>query len=607
LLHIMVVSVNVQGQVFSRDPQPKQRSLEKRNFRRQLMNQPDWIGQTLGGRYQIQELIGQGGMSSVFKAFDPNLQRVVAVKLIHSHLSGDPRFTARFEDEARAVAKLRHSNIVQVYDFNHDGAVYYMVQEFVPGQTLQSLQAQLNEAGERLPLAVAIKYTINVCHAIDYAHRLGMIHRDIKPANIIINEDDQAILMDFGIVKLLQGDSHTTTGTILGTLSYMSPDLIRGEPPDARSDIYSLGVTLFEMLSGQVPFQSDSAITLMMMHQNEPVPDLHLLRQDTPEDLIAIVQKSLAKTRPERYTTAGEMGDALSAVYARLTQSDVKRTVQLEAPLPASTLEAPSDGRSQPTFAQEHPASAMPATVPSSTMPTAVVASTPQTPPAAAPAAKKSRFPAWIGIAVIVLIVLIIAGGFGLSKMFAAKPASVGLTAQDMAPTQVVNTPLSVAVTAPATASIASAMLTPLPSNTPLRTALPPASSTPVSAALPGLPGATSLPADIPYAQISKIDIDSQDRYVVSFDILNPDKFGSSDSVVFFFNSVPRTLSGFPKQDFYTIYSSPSPFTILKAAARPKEAYQMCALVGKYDHSLVADSGNCFPLPDVASVTATPY
>ena len=297
------------------------------------MNQTDWIGQTLGGRYQIQELIGQGGMSSVFKAFDPNLQRVVAVKLIHPHLSSDSRFTSRFEDEARAVARLRHPNIVQVYDFNHDGELFYMVQEFISGKTLQALLGQLTETGERLPLPVAIKYTVDVCRAIDYAHRLGMIHRDIKPANIMINEDDQAILMDFGIVKLLQGDSHTTTGTIVGTLLYMSPDLIRGEPPDARSDIYSLGVALFEMLSGRVPFQADSAMTLMMMHQNDPVPDLHTLRQDTPEDLIAIVQKSLAKTRPERYTTAGEMGAALSAVYNRLTQNNVKLTVQRAAPI----------------------------------------------------------------------------------------------------------------------------------------------------------------------------------------------------------------------------------------------------------------------------------
>ena len=564
------------------------------------MNQTDWIGQTLGGRYQIQELIGQGGMSSVFKAFDPNLQRVVAVKLIHPHLSSDSRFTSRFEDEARAVARLRHPNIVQVYDFNHDGELFYMVQEFVSGKTLQALLGQLNETGERLPLPVAIKYTVDVCRAIDYAHRLGMIHRDIKPANIMINEDDQAILMDFGIVKLLQGNSHTTTGTIVGTLLYMSPDLIRGEPPDARSDIYSLGVALFEMLSGRVPFQADSAMTLMMMHQNDPVPDLHILRQDTPEELIAIVQKSLAKTRPERYTTAGEMGAALSAVYNRLTQNDDKLTVQREAPLLASGSETLSDVPASTIPATTTPSAAMPATRQASPAPyTAVVAEPTQTPLAATPAAKKSRSLTWIGVAALVLIVVLIAGGFGLRGMFAARRASRSLTAQDTAPTQVVNTPNSVVVTAPAAAPIASATPAPLPSSTPLPTALPPTSA-PNSAAVP------TIPANIPYVQISNIVIDYQDRYVVSFDILNPDKSSSSDAVAFFFDNVPHTVSGFPKQDFYTVYSSPSPFTILKTAARPKGASQMCALVRKYDGSLVADSGNCFPLPDVASVSPTP-
>ena len=274
------------------------------------MSPKDWIGETLGGRYQIQDLIGQGGMSSVYKALDPNLQRVVAIKMIHPHMSGDPKFTARFEDEARAVARRGYPNIVQVYDFNHDGDIFYMVQEFVPGETVQDLLHRLNLSGMKISPADAARYAAGVCGAIDYAHNLGMIHRDIKPANIMIDERGQAILMDFGIVKLLQGDSHTTMGTIVGTISYMPPDLIRGEPPDARSDIYSLGVTLYEMLTGEPPFKSDSAVSLMMMVQNNPVPDMHLLRSDLPEELVEIVKKSLAKTRAERFTTAGEMGKA---------------------------------------------------------------------------------------------------------------------------------------------------------------------------------------------------------------------------------------------------------------------------------------------------------
>ncbi len=284
------------------------------------MNCPNWIGQTLGNCYKIQEVIGQGGMSSVYKAIDPNLQRVVAIKLIHPHLSDDPKFTARFEEEARAVARLRHPNIVQVYDFNHDGDVFYMVQEFIPGETLQSLLRRLNQTGSRMPLNDAVQATIQICSAIGYSHQLGMIHRDIKPANIMIDERGQAILMDFGIVKLLEGEAHTTTGAVVGTVLYMSPELIRGEKPDPRSDMYSLGVTLFEMLSGRPPFEANSAMTLMMMHQNDPVPDLHQLRPDIPEDLISIVEKSLAKKREARFNSAAEMAAALKKVFDRLTR-----------------------------------------------------------------------------------------------------------------------------------------------------------------------------------------------------------------------------------------------------------------------------------------------
>ncbi len=280
------------------------------------------IGTTLGGRYQIQELLGQGGMSSVYKALDPNLQRIVAVKMIHPHMSGDPKFSARFEDEARAVARLRHPNIVQVFDFNHDEDVFYMVQEYLPGESLQAMLHRYQLSGEKLSPEEAIRFTMGICSAIDYAHKLGMIHRDIKPANIMIDERGQAILMDFGIVKLQSGDSHTTTGTIVGTIAYMPPDLIRGDPPEPRSDIYSLGVTLFEMLTGQLPFHSDSAITLMMMVQNNPVPDLHQLRTDIPEDLVAIIKKSLAKNREDRFRTAGEMGTALNRVLDSIQNGD---------------------------------------------------------------------------------------------------------------------------------------------------------------------------------------------------------------------------------------------------------------------------------------------
>ena len=221
------------------------------------MNANTWTGRTLSGRYQIQDLLGQGGMSAVYKALDTNLKRIVAVKLIHPHLSTDPTFINRFEDEAQAVAQLRHPNIVQVYDFNHDNNLYYMVQEFVPGETLQGFLERLHQAEQQMPLAQAVKIMIDVCRAVGYAHENGMIHRDIKPANIMLDEQGKAVLMDFGIVKILGGEKHTATGAVIGTAAYMAPDVIRGEPPDARSDIYSLGITLYEMISGSVPFDAD--------------------------------------------------------------------------------------------------------------------------------------------------------------------------------------------------------------------------------------------------------------------------------------------------------------------------------------------------------------
>jgi serine/threonine protein kinase len=281
------------------------------------MSTIDWIGKNLSGRYLIEELIGQGGMSAVFKANDPNLKRIVAVKMIHAHLSSDPGFVSRFEEEAVAIAQLRHPNIVQVFDFNNEEDTYYMVMEFIPGETLQEHLKRLNQAGRTMELEDVVDYMASICEASDYAHDRGMIHRDIKPANIMLSVHQQTILMDFGVAKIVGGQHHTATGAVIGTAQYMSPEQIIGEQLDRPSDIYSLGVTLFEMVSGHPPFESDSAMTLMMMHINDPVPDLQEVNPNVTPAMVAVVNKALSKDKENRYQTAGEMAAALKGILGK--------------------------------------------------------------------------------------------------------------------------------------------------------------------------------------------------------------------------------------------------------------------------------------------------
>ena len=310
----------------------------------------NWEGQTLGGRYQIGELLGQGGMSSVYKATDPNLRRSVAIKLIHPHLSNNPEFVRRFEEEATGVARLRHPNIIQMYDFNHEGGVYYMVMEYVAGETLQARLKRLNASGRHLPLREALKYTLDVCNAAGYAHQRGMIHRDIKPANVMLDVHGNAILMDFGIARMVGGQQHTATGAVLGTALYMAPEQIQGLHPDARADIYSIGVMLFEALSGRPPFEADSAMTLMMMHLNDPVPDLGQLHPGIPLELQEIANKALKKDRAERYQSGEEMAAALQQALAEVAES------------PAMT--APAPPKSKPAKAERAASAPPPAETP---------------------------------------------------------------------------------------------------------------------------------------------------------------------------------------------------------------------------------------------------
>jgi serine/threonine protein kinase len=274
----------------------------------------DLTGQTLD-RYLLTERLGIGGMAAVFKAYQQTLDRYVAVKILHPLVAADETFLARFRREARAVAALRHPHIVQVYDFGNDGDRYYMAMEYVEGLTLKQRLEALRQAGECMPVGEAVRIAIQVADALAYAHEQGMVHRDVKPGNILVEKKGRVVLSDFGIVHMMEGTRYTLT-SILGTPDYMSPEQGMGQPVDGRSDIYSLGAVLYEMLTGRVPFTADTLLAVIFKHVQEPLPPLRAINPDVPEAVEQVVVKAMAKKPGERFATANDMAEALQAALA---------------------------------------------------------------------------------------------------------------------------------------------------------------------------------------------------------------------------------------------------------------------------------------------------
>ncbi len=275
------------------------------------------IGETLG-RYQIIEHLGHGGMAEVYKAYQPNLDRYVAVKVLHPFLATEENFLTRFEREAKAVAALRHPNIIQVYDFEYDAErrCYYMVMEFIDGPSLKVRLQELEARGERMPLEEAVRIVVAVGEALDYAHRRGMVHRDVKPANIMFTSDNQVILTDFGIAKIVNVTGLTASGAMVGTPAYISPEQGMGEAGDERSDIYSLGVVFYQLLTGKLPFDADTPMGIVLKHINEPLPSPRSLRPDLPPGLEQVLLRALAKDPDRRYQTAAHFVADLRRVLA---------------------------------------------------------------------------------------------------------------------------------------------------------------------------------------------------------------------------------------------------------------------------------------------------
>src|SRR5262245_12502500 len=217
----------------------------------------DLTGKVLG-KYQLLERLGQGGMAEVYRAYQPGLDRYVAIKLLHSRLAAETGFIDRFKREAALVARLRHPHIVQVYDFEAENEFYYMVMELIEGSTLNAELEERHLKKRPFSLVETAHILSALASAIDYAHARGMIHRDLKPGNIMFTAEGQAVLTDFGIARMLDPAHQTVTGVITGTPAYMSPEQGRGERGDERSDIYSLGVILYEMITGRVPFEGNT-------------------------------------------------------------------------------------------------------------------------------------------------------------------------------------------------------------------------------------------------------------------------------------------------------------------------------------------------------------
>jgi serine/threonine protein kinase len=293
------------------------------------------IGTVLSGRYKLEAKLGSGGMSTVYLARDATLDRQVAVKVMHREMSEQPDQLERFRQEARAVAKLSHPNVVAVIDAGEDGGHPYIVFEYVEGETLKQRIARIGALDPQEALA----YAIEIARGLTVAHARKMIHRDIKPQNVLIDAEGRAKLTDFGISRQLEQDGMTATGRVLGTTDYVAPEQAMGQAVDQRSDVYSLGVVLYEMLIGQVPFHADSQVGVAMKHVNEDLPDVQQRRPEVSAAAALVVERATAKDPAKRYQEVGEMIDDLSTALeveaARAGSTTGEATSILDAVPPA--------------------------------------------------------------------------------------------------------------------------------------------------------------------------------------------------------------------------------------------------------------------------------
>jgi tRNA A-37 threonylcarbamoyl transferase component Bud32 len=294
------------------------------------------VGTQLGGRYRLDAQVGAGGMSTVYRAFDATLERRVAIKLMHREIAAETDQLERFRREARAVAQLNHPHIVGVIDAGEEDGRPYIVFEYVEGETLKDRIRRLG----RLPVDEAIAYAIEIARALGAAHTRGIVHRDVKPQNVLVDEEGSAKVTDFGIARSMDDSGLTAEGRVLGTTDYVSPEQALGHDVNGQSDIYSLGIVLYEMLTGDVPFHGENQVSVAMKHVREDLPDVKKRRPEITAGLAAILDRMTCKDLRKRYADArtleADLEEALARELARTGRSTGEATAVLRT-LPEGT------------------------------------------------------------------------------------------------------------------------------------------------------------------------------------------------------------------------------------------------------------------------------
>src|SRR5437588_2208150 len=287
------------------------------------------LGTRLNDRYKLEARIGAGGMSTVYRALDETLQRQVAIKLLNREVASDSDQLERFRREARAVAQLSHPHIVGVIDAGEDGGRPYIVFECVDGETLKE---RIRRRG-RLPVPEAVAYAVESARALGAAHSRHIVHRDVKPQNVLIDEEGSAKVTDFGIARTLDEEGLTAEGRVLGTTDYVSPEQALGQPVTGQSDLYSLGVVLYEMLTGEVPFTGENQVAVAMKHVREQLPDVQAKRPEVSAALASVVDTATVKRMEDRYSSAdkfiADLEDALAIETSRAGNATGEATAVL--------------------------------------------------------------------------------------------------------------------------------------------------------------------------------------------------------------------------------------------------------------------------------------